>query len=113
MANLLIWYATHDGQTRKILERMVSHVPGYEVEWRQLAEFYRTRVIPYLGGFIVLFISGHAVELYFANGPLAPLVDTLESIFVDYGGPLYIIGSLLPRITDALTTIFAAEERPA
>ena len=38
MANLLIWYATHDGQTRKILERMVSHVPGYEVEWRQLAE---------------------------------------------------------------------------
>ena len=38
MAKLLIWYATHDGQTRKILERMVSHVPGYEVEWRQLAE---------------------------------------------------------------------------
>ena len=32
MAKLLIWYATHDGQTRKILERMVSHVPGYEVE---------------------------------------------------------------------------------
>ena len=38
MAKLLIWYATHDGQTRKILEHMVSHVPGYEVEWRPLAE---------------------------------------------------------------------------
>ncbi len=38
MAGLLVWYATHEGQTRKILEHMVRHVPGYDVEWRLLAE---------------------------------------------------------------------------
>ncbi len=38
VAKLLVWYATHDGQTRKILEHMVRHVPGYDVEWRLLDE---------------------------------------------------------------------------
>ena len=36
MAKLLVWYATHEGQTRKILERMVSSYPGYDVEWCRL-----------------------------------------------------------------------------
>lgn len=36
MAKLLVWYATHEGQTRKILERMVSLYPGYDVEWCRL-----------------------------------------------------------------------------
>ena len=36
MAKLLVWYATHEGQTRKILERMVSSYPCYDVEWCRL-----------------------------------------------------------------------------
>lgn len=33
MAKLLVWYATHEGQTRKILERIVSPYADYDVEW--------------------------------------------------------------------------------
>jgi menaquinone-dependent protoporphyrinogen oxidase len=38
MAKLLVWYATHEGQTRKILERIVTHNDGCEVEWCLLEE---------------------------------------------------------------------------
>jgi len=33
MAKLLVWYATHEGQTRKILERIVSQFPEIDAEW--------------------------------------------------------------------------------
>lgn len=38
MAKLLVWYATHEGQTLKILERMVSLFPELDVEWCRLED---------------------------------------------------------------------------
>ncbi len=38
MAKLLVWYATHEGQTRKILERMVSLFPEIDAEWCRLED---------------------------------------------------------------------------
>ncbi len=36
MASLLVLYATHDGQTRKIIEHMVNRTDDWQVEWVQL-----------------------------------------------------------------------------
>lgn len=38
MASLLVLYATHEGQTRKIIEHMVNLADEWHVEWVQLGE---------------------------------------------------------------------------
>lgn len=38
MASLLVLYATHEGQTRRIIEHMVSQVTDWHVEWVRLGE---------------------------------------------------------------------------
>ena len=38
MERILICYATHEGQTRKILERMMVHAKESDIEWCKLGE---------------------------------------------------------------------------
>lgn len=91
-----------------VLTRVVAAVRLGVFEFERLAEFYLTRIIPYLGGYIIVYALSQVIVLYFGDSSavVREVVSALDVVFADYAAPGVIVLSIIPRIVRALEIIF-------